>query len=215
MISIEIMRERLYSAVVCDALDAVGRRHQSPRVALRPLTSEEVLVGRAKTTLWAEMFHTDPKPYELELLAVDSAQPNDVLIAAAGGSMRSGLWGELLSTAARRSGCVGAIVDGAVRDVRQMTAMQFPVWARGTSVYDSRDRHRVIDVDVAAEIDGVTIEPGDLVFADVDGVVVVPRDVEDEVIQRAWEKVQAENVVRDSIRSGMTATEAFDRYGVL
>ena len=106
-------------------------------------------------------------------------------------------------------------MDGAVRDVRQMTAMQFPVWARGTSVYDSRDRHRVIDVDVEVDIDGVTIEPGDLVFADVDGVVVVPRDVEGEVIQRAWEKVQAENVVRDSIRSGMTATEAFDRYGVL
>jgi regulator of RNase E activity RraA len=215
MVSIEMMRERLYSAVVCDALDAVGRRQQAPRVAVRPMTSETVLVGRAKTTLWAEMFHTDPKPYELELQAVDSAQPDDVLIAAAGGSMRSGLWGELLSTAARRSGCVGAIVDGAVRDVRQMTAMKFPVWARGTSVYDSRDRHRVIDVDVEVEIDGVTIAPGDLVFADVDGVVVVPRDVEDQVIQRAWEKVQAENVVRDSIRSGMTATEAFDRYGVL
>jgi regulator of RNase E activity RraA len=215
MISIELMRQKLYSAVVCDALDAVGRREQSPRVPLKPLTSEAVLVGRAKTTLWAEMFHVDPKPYELELQAVDSAQMDDILVAAAGGSMRSGLWGELLSTAARRSGCVGAIVDGAVRDVRQMTAMEFPVWARGTSVFDSRDRNRVIDVDVDVEIGGVRFAPGDLILADIDGVVVVPQEVEQEVIQRAWEKVQAENVVRDRIRSGMTATEAFDRYGVL
>jgi regulator of RNase E activity RraA len=215
MITIAMMREHLYSAVVCDALDAVGRRRQSPGVPLRPLTTEGVLVGRAKTTLWAEMYHVDTKPYELELQAVDTARQDDVLIAAAGGSLRSGLWGELLSTAARRSGCVGAIVDGAVRDVRQMKAMEFPVWARGCSVYDSRDRHRVIDVDVEVEIDKVRIAPGDLVFADVDGVVVVPQDVEEEVIRRAWEKVQAENTVRDSIRAGMTATEAFDRYGVL
>jgi regulator of RNase E activity RraA len=215
MISINLMREKLYSAVVCDALDAVGRRDQSPRVPLKPLTSEVVLIGRAKTTLWAEMFHVDPKPYELELQAVDTAQTDDILVAAAGGSTRSGLWGELLSTAARRSGCVGAIVDGAVRDVRQMTEMEFPVWARGTSIFDSRDRNRVIDVDVEVEMGGVKIVPGDLILADIDGVVVVPQEVEQEVIQRAWEKVQAENVVRDSIRSGMTATEAFDRYGVL
>ena len=214
-ISFEMMRQNLYSAVVCDALDAVGRPHQSPRVPLRPLTVDTVLVGRAKTTLWAEMSHTDPKPYELELRAVDSAQPDDVLIAAAGGSMRSGVWGELLSTAARRSGCVGAIVDGAVRDVRQMSCMKFPVWARGTSIYDSRNRNRVIDIDIDVEIDGVTIGAGDLVFADVDGIVVVPREVEDEVIRRAWEKVHAENVVRDNIRAGMSATEVFAKYGVL
>ncbi len=81
MITIAMMREHLYSAVVCDALDAVGRRQQSPGVPLRPLTTEGVLVGRAKTTLWAEMFHVDTKPYELELQAVDTARQDDVLIA--------------------------------------------------------------------------------------------------------------------------------------
>jgi 4-hydroxy-4-methyl-2-oxoglutarate aldolase len=214
-ISLAQMRERFYSAVVCDALDAVGLSRQSPRVPLRPLTTSGVLVGRAKTTLWADMAHPDPQPYELELAAVDSCQPDDVLIAAAGGSMRSGLWGELLSTAARRSGCVGAIVDGAVRDVAKMTKMGFPIWARGTCLYDSKDRNRVIDIDVPVEIDGVRIAPGDLVVADIDGVVVVPREVEADVIRRAWEKVNAENTVRDAIASGMSATAAFKKYGVL
>lgn len=209
------MRERFYSAVVCDALDAVGFPRQSPRVDLRPLTVQGVLVGRAKTTLWAEMAHPDPRPYELELKGVDTCQPDDVLIAAAGGSMRSGLWGELLSTAARRAGCVGAIVDGAVRDVAKMTAMGFAVWARGTSPYDSKDRNRVIDIDVPVEINGVRIAPGDLVIADLDGIVVVPREVEAEVVRRAWEKVHAENTVREAIAGGMSATAAFKKYGVL
>jgi len=209
------MRERFYSAVVCDALDAVGLSRQSPRVPLRPLTVQSVLIGRAKTTLWAEMAHPDPRPYELELKAVDTCQPDNVLIAAAGGSMRSGLWGELLSTAARRAGCVGAIVDGAVRDVAKMTDMGFPVWARGASPYDSKDRNRVIDIDVPVEIDGVRIAPGDLVVADIDGIVVVPREVEAEVVRRAWEKVNAENTVRDAIAGGLTATAAFKKYGVL
>jgi len=209
------MRERLYSAVVCDALDSLGLAHQSPRVPLKSLTVPGVLIGRCQTTLWAEMAHVDPRPYELELLAVDACRPDDVLIAAAGGSTRSGLWGELLSTAARRSGCVGAIVDGLVRDTVKMTAMGFPVYARGTSIYDSRDRNRVIDRGVPVEIDGVRFSPGDLVVADADGIVVVPQVVEAAVIEAAWKKVHAENTVRQAIAAGMTASEAFRKYGTL
>jgi regulator of RNase E activity RraA len=214
-ITLEMMRGHFYSAVACDALDQVGLMNQSPRVQLKPLTVPGVLIGRAKTTLWADMAHADPRPYELELLAVDSARPDDVLIAAAGGSMRSGLWGELLSTAARRSGCVGAIVDGAVRDVVKMTQMGFPIFARGTCLYDSKDRNRVIDVDVPVEIDGVRFSPGDLVVADADGIVVVPQAVEADVVRAAWNKVHAENEVRAAIAGGMTATAAFKKYGVL
>lgn len=214
-ITLAMMRESLYSAVVSDALDGLGFRRQSPRVSLKPLTVDGLLVGRCKTTLWADMYHPDPKPYELELKAVDSCQPDDVVIAAAGGSVHSALWGELLSTASRNTGCVGAIVDGAVRDVRKMRAMGYAVFARAINVYDSLNRQRVIDLDVTVEIDGVRFAPGDLVFADEDGVVVVPKEVEREAIARAWEKVHAENQVRDAIRGGLKATEAFARYGVL
>ena len=124
-------------------------------MSIRPLTVQGVLIGRCKTTLWADMAHEDPQPYELELRAVDTCQPDDVLIGAAGGTFRSGLWGELLSTAARRAGCAGAIIDGAVRDVAKMTKMGFPIFARGTCLSDSKNRNRVIDLDVPVEIDGV------------------------------------------------------------
>ena len=212
---LDVLRQSLYSAVVADALDAFGRRHQSPRVSLRPLTCPGVLIGRCRTTLWAEMAHPDPQPYAKELEAVDGCRPGDVLIAAAGGSMRSGIWGELLSTAARSRGCVGAIVDGAVRDVAKMTAMGFPVYARGTHPCDSKDRQRVIDIDVPVEIGGVTFSPGDLVMADADGIVVVPQEIEPRVIQYALDKVRGENAVRAAILEGMAATEAYRRFGVL
>lgn len=214
-ITLAMMRQSLYSAVVADALDAMGFTHQSPRVQLPPMTGVDKIVGRCKTTLWTDMAHVDPKPYELELIAVDSCKPDDIMIAAAGGSMRSGIWGELLSTAARNSGCIGTIVDGAVRDVSKMTAMGFACFARGTCIYDSQNRQRVIDIDVPVEIDGVRFGPGDLVFADTDGVVVVPKQVEKEAVQRAWEKVHAENVTRDAIKAGMKATAAYRKYGVL
>ncbi|MCA9062893.1 MAG: RraA family protein [Planctomycetaceae bacterium] len=214
-ISLPQVKEKLYSAVVCDALDALGFPNQSPRVSLKNLTFPRMIAGRCRTTLWADMFHSDPKPYELELQAVDSCCPDDVLICAAGGSMRSGIWGELLTTAVTNGGCTGAIVDGAIRDVEKIRAMQFPVVARGTCIYDSKDRQRVIDLDIPVQIDGVMFSPGDLVIADEDGIVVVPQAVEADVLQRAWDKVHAENEVRDAIRAGMKATDAFAKYGVL
>jgi len=174
-----------------------------------------VLIGRCRTMLWADMAHPDPRPYELELQAVDACQTDDVMIAAAQGSNRSGIWGELLTTAASARGCAGAIIDGAVRDVRAMKQLGFPVFARGRCVYDSLHRQRVIDINVPVEIDGVRFCPGDLVIADGDGVVVVPAAVEAEAIQRAWDKVHAENEVRDAIRNGLKASEAFAKYGVL
>src|SRR4051812_9863246 len=90
-ITLAMMRQGLTVASVCDALDAEGLSEQSPRVALSMMTSKGLLVGRCRTTLWADMYHVDPRPYDLELRAVDACRPDDVVIAAAAGSMRSGV----------------------------------------------------------------------------------------------------------------------------
>ncbi len=209
------MRRSLYSAVVADVLDALGLRDQVADVELRCVSGGRLLIGRAKTTLWEELDQLDPRPYELELKAVDECQPDDVLVAAAGGSRHSGVWGELLSTAARNRGCAGAVVDGAVRDVAKMDEMGFTVFARGTCPRDSLHRQRVCAVDVPVTIGGVAIAPGDLLVADADGLVVVPLAVEGEALAKAWEKVSAENRVRDEIRGGMKAGDVFRKYGVL
>jgi 4-hydroxy-4-methyl-2-oxoglutarate aldolase len=214
-ITLEMMRQSLSTALVCDALDALGLRSQSPQIPWAIRAVDGLLVGRCKTTLWSDRNSPDPHPYEKEMLAVDTCQPDQVIIAAAGGSMRSGIWGELLSTAARNSGCVGAIVDGAVRDLAQVKVMGFPVFARETCPYDSRDRQEVTEIDIPVEISGVTFHPNDLVFADADGIVVVPSTVEEEAISRAWTKAHDENRTRAAIQQGMKVSEAYRRYGVL
>ncbi len=213
--SIAWMRQVLYTAVVADVLDALGRREQVVSGPWQRTSGAGLLVGRAKTTLWEEITEHDTRPYELELQAVDACHPDDVLVAAAGGSPRSGIWGELLSTAAANRGCAGALVDGAVRDTAQMNGMGFLTFARGTCPRDSLHRQRVTAVDVSVAIGGVRIEPGDLIFADADGVVVMPRDVEQAALAQAWDKVTAENRVREEIRAGASAVEVFRKYGVL
>ena len=211
------IREHLYSAVISDALDAAGFRKQCliTELPLTPRTDITRLAGRCRTTCWEEIDFEDPQPYKLELEAVDDCNPDDIIIAAASGSNRSGIWGELLSTAARNRGCVGVIVDGAVRDVAAMRQMQFPVFASGVSPYDSLNRQRVVARDEPVEVGGVTIRSGDFVFADEDGVVIVPKEVEPDVLAAAWKKVHAENEVRDAIRDGLGASDAFAKYGVL
>lgn len=215
-VTLDQIRKRLTVPLLCDALDAHGYARQSPRLPLASITMPGVfLVGRAKTTLWADMAHVDPEPYQLELRAIDSCQADDVIVCAAGGSMRSGIWGELLTTAATNAGCIGVIVDGAIRDRAMIRKLEFPVFARGCCPYDSRNRQRVIDYDVTVELDGVAISPGDLIAADDDGIVIVPRSVEVEVVSAAWKKSHAEDQVREAVKAGMSASAAFAKFGVL
>lgn len=215
--SLSQIREHLYSAVISDALDAAGYRQQclATDQPLLPRTGINRLAGRCRTTLWEDIDFEDPEPYKLELEAVDDCNPDDIVIAAASGSMRSGIWGELLSTASRNRGCAGVIVDGAVRDVAAMRQMEFAVFASGVSPYDSLNRQRVAKRDEPVQVGGVTIRSGDFVFADEDGVVIVPQQVEEEILIAAWNKVHAENEVRDAIRDGLGAADAFAKFGVL
>src|SRR3954451_21259354 len=90
---------RLYSAVVADVLHSLGRRDQVAQVRLSRSSGQGLLVGPARTLLWEEIAAVDERPYELELKAVDECGPGDVLVCAAAGSTRAGLWGQILSTA--------------------------------------------------------------------------------------------------------------------
>lgn len=213
---LEELRQQLTVALLCDALDEAGHREQSPSLPISPLTARgTLLIGNAKTTLWEDLSEKDPNPYELELAAIDSCHRDDVIVCAAHGSLRSGIWGELLSCVATGRGCLGVVIDGAVRDQQKMEEMQFPVHARGTSPYDSQDRQRVIAYDVPINLGGVAVHPGDLIAADEDGIVVVPRAIQNEIVLAAWNKATAESEMRRAVQDGMSATAAYQRFGVL
>ncbi|ALA20083.1 MULTISPECIES: RraA family protein [Chelatococcus] len=217
LFSLEDMRSRFFSAVLSDCLDQVGHTRQALASRIRPLDEASVMVGRARTALYTEVFHVVPgeNPYALEIALVDSLQRDEIPVFACGLSGRIAPWGELLSTAAAFRGASGALMDGCVRDTRAIRAMGFPVFHGGIAPLDSKGRGVVSAIDVPIECGGVTVRSGDLVFGDADGVVIVPREVEDEVLRLAHEKVSGERNTLADLKAGHSLADVFARYGIL
>ena len=211
----DTMRNKLYASVISDVIDRLGAREQAMSADIRPVYHGAVVVGRAYTTLTADVFEIIDDPYRKEIEAVDSLKPNDVMVAGTNQSKRTCFWGELLATAARARGARGIVIDGYIRDVAQITAMEFPAFATGMRVVDSAGRSIVIDHGCPVDCGGVKVNTGDIVFGDIDGVIVIPRELEKEVIPLALEKVGKENLVRDELRRGTLLRDAYDKYGVL
>ncbi len=211
------VRERLFTAVLSDVLDAAGRRSQAMRPGVRPLDDSLVMVGRARTGLYADVYHVVPgeNPYALEIALVDDLAPDEIVVLAAGTSGRIAPWGELLTTACRARGAAGCVTDGLVRDVRAIRALRFPVFAGGIGPLDTKGRGKVMAIDVPVECGGVAVRSGDLVFGDADGVVVVPREVEGEILRAAFEKVAGEDRTRAALERGEKLADVFARHGIL
>ena len=209
------IEKELYTAVVADSLDEVGHRNQAMAEYIRPLFPTAVFAGWARTVTCMDVYHVSDDPYGLEIEAIDSVQPDEVVVVATGNSRRNAPWGELLSTAAKARGARGAVIDGLTRDVRKIEALGFPVFASGIKPVDSRGRGVVIDYNAAVECAGVVVHPGDLIFADYDGVVVIPRAVAEQVITLALHKVTRENSSRDDLARGVLLRDVYRKYGVL
>lgn len=207
----------LYSAVLSDALDAIGVWHQAMSPKIRPLDESLKLCGRARTGQYMEVpFVTEgANPYELEIAIVDDLKPGDVAMFSCGGSSRIAPWGSLLSTATHARGAAGCITDGFVRDILGIRALNLPVFHAGIAPLDSKGRGQIQAVDVPVIIDGVRVEPGDLVFGDADGVVVVPQAVEAEVLSRAFDKINGENHSIRELSGGAFLRDVYAKYGVL
>jgi len=85
----------------------------------------------------------------------------------------------------------------------------------GRYAQDQGPRGRVIDFRMNMKIEDVLVKPGDIVFGDIDGVCIIPRQIESEVVQRAYEKVTGENQVRKALETGMSARDAFEKFGIM
>lgn len=211
----DTMQDKLYASVISDILDSLGARDQVMRADICPMYQGAVVVGRAYTILSADIYELRDDPYRGEIEAVDSLKPNDVLVVCTNRSTRTCFWGELLSTAARARGARGAIIDGYTRDVRQITAIKFPIFATGRKLVDSAGRSIVIDHSCPISCGDVLVKTGDIVFGDIDGVVVIPKELEKEVIPLALEKVGKENLLRDELLKGAMLAEAYAKHKVL
>ena len=174
-----------------------------------------VLIGYAATMLMADQYDYEKDTFSLQFQAIDSLKEGEVMMVAAKGTERAALWGELLSTAARYRGARGVIVDGVARDIKLIREMGFPVFACGVNPISSKGRVIAVDHACPVEICGVLVHPGDLVIADIDGVAVVPKDIIDEVIEKALEVAASETRTRDDLKKGMGLYDVYKKYGTI
>ena len=211
-----LMRRKLFTAVAGDILDELGLLRQFLPRELQPLRNDMTIAGRAMPVLEEDLKEgqAPSKPFGTMLEALDDLKRDEVYLAI-GASPSYALWGELMSTRAMHLGAAGAVLHGCSRDTRAILALNFPTFCLGRYAQDQLRRGQVVDFRLPVEIDGVRIVPGDIIFGDIDGVVVIPRAAEREVLERALEKVEKENLVRAAIEGGMSATKALEEFGVL
>ncbi|WP_346319205.1 RraA family protein [Chitinophaga sp. YIM B06452] len=210
------IREHLYVPLVCDVLDTLGYRNQAMHQRLRPLDANNcTIIGRARTLRWMETDYVEEDAYSIEIEAVDSLTKGDVVVHSTDFGSTNAPWGELMSTIAKRNGAVGCICDSMIRDCRKIMDMNFPVFYGGIRPLDSLGRGRVMAYDVPVRCGDVVVHPGELIFSDFDGIVVIPREVEDKVLELAFEKGSKEDQSRKDLLNGDSLRTVYNRYGVL
>ena len=203
-------------ASVSDAVDQVIGKRGYLSHDVRPYVPG-AFVGRAATAL------VKPAPPERATPAlavkhsvemIDAAQAGDVGVIVMEGSLDVAAIGGLMGTAAKARGMAGMVLDGAVRDIAELRALELPVYARSASPATAVSRYASVSQQVPVECAGVTVSPGDIVVAGEDGVVIVPKDRAAEVLKRAQEIDERETKMIPFIRqhrSLQKAIEAFNR----
>jgi len=206
----------LTTARVADTLDQLGHRQQVCTPVLRAVGPGMRLVGRAVTVAFeGDDVEPGDDPYAAMIALIDGLRRGDVLVIAAGGDDRTAYWGQLFSAAARGHGAHGVVCDGPVRDMAQIVALDFPVFATGSRPVDYRGRMRVCSTGESVSVAGVPVSPGDTVIADDDGVVIVPAAVDAIAAERMSARAEAEGLVLDELLGGASLRQVWDRHRVL
>ena len=206
------------SSNVADVLDELGLPDQglAPEFAPYPPTAGR-LAG------WAFTIRGEMTPYpmgagdEAKMKACAQLTPGTVSVWSGRGEGVC-FFGELISIGMQERGCVGALVDGGIRDVDWIGKLGFPVYARYRTPVQSIGRWRVVESAVPVPMPGATVAevevmPGDFVLADADGTIVVPAAVAEQVLERAEELGTREVQIRTELAGGLSLSEALAKFG--
>jgi 4-hydroxy-4-methyl-2-oxoglutarate aldolase len=180
--------EEFYTGIVLDALGKYGGMH----VDIAPLSPGMKMCGTAVTSLGPDL--------TVRRMAIDLAQPGDVLVVAAGDVRDYACFGDGTATRMMTKSLRGAVIDGCTRDAAGLRALGFPTFCRGITArnyhYPAYGEHGAVNVPVVCG--GVVVEPGDLILGDDDGVVVVPRRVAPEIQATIATRLADERALRRS-----------------
>ena len=186
--------EKFKAIAVANISDSMSRMvHGGPR--LRPMHAGGVLCGVALTV------KARPGDNLMVHAALNRVKPGDVIVVDAGGDLTNAILGELMLSHAQQVGCAGVIVNGAVRDFGWIKANSFPVFAAGVT-HRGPYKSGPGEVNCTIAIDGMVIEPGDLIVGDDDGFVCGPYDLTEKVFAAADKKQQGEAKTMVAIKAG-------------
>ena len=199
---------RCYSAscVFADVQARQGAMHSG----IKPIFRGK-LVGSALTVRLSAGDLQDP------LIALEIAQPGDVIVVDAGGDTETSVWGGLMGALCKQRGVTGAIIDGAGRDIDELRDIEFLLFARGitprgTHTMLSGRKDNVI-VNIPITCGGIVVSPGDMVVADEIGVTVIPYDNLESVLKLAREQADREEATRREIAKGKTVEQLLTEFG--
>ena len=205
----EELRQRITkvpTTAVSDALDSIGLMNNTV-CGLFPTWNCGPVFGRAVTCCnipasgHTQNIHGGFKVSEY-------VQPGDVVMVGNEGDIANNGWGGLVSWGAKLKGAVGALVDGAARDVDEHESMGFPVYAKGLVCRTARGRMVQLSVNQPIRFGEAQVRPGDIVYADRNGICIIPPDRLLEVIEIAETLEANESAVIEEMKRGMSAVEA-------
>jgi 4-hydroxy-4-methyl-2-oxoglutarate aldolase len=171
---------------------------------MRPIYPSARIAGPAVTVLCHPgdnlMFHA----------AIEVCKPGDALVVATHSDSTDGFFGELLATSCQAHGIKGLVIHAGVRDVADLTAMQFPAFSRAISAQGTvKETAGYVNIDIVCA--GALVHPGDVIVGDVDGIVVVPRQDAAEVVRLSEARLAKEAKNRERLRAGELG---LDMYGL-
>lgn len=204
--------EALFTGVINDILRQHQLLYQVLPSTVMPLRTQMRVAGVVFTIKGMQSLTVEGE-MEQRAQMLEALHPNSVVVWDTGEDNISAQWGEVMTQAAIRAGCRGAIIDGGVRDTQQVLDQNFPVWCRYRTSNAMLGRFRMVGYQLPIRIGGVNIFPGDIVFADIDGAIIVPRKLAVPVLEQAEALRRQEIVCKQWIEQGMSATEVVQKGG--
>lgn len=211
----EFLKEHLYSGVLCDVMDGMGYRNQGISGAIMPLEEDTVIFGPAFTSIATTVYSMPENPLTAQCKVVDQISEGEIYVLVTRGDYNCAVFGELFATAVRQRKGAGVLLDGYVRDLKAVKAMKFPLFYAGRNPKTSKGRAEINECQIPVLMRGVTIYPGDLIFGDIDGVAVIPKEIADEVLEKALETVKKEDKVREGLLNGDSLEKVYAVNGAI
>lgn len=204
--------EGVFTAAVNDVLREKGLIYQTLPNDIRPLKDEMKVAGIAFTLKGCKNLDlTDEMMQRAQML--EAIGPNSICVWDTSGDTESAQWGEIMTMAAKKRGCRGAVVDGGVRDTNCVLREKFPVFCKYRTSNGMLGRFRMVGWQLPVAIGGVMIRPGDVIFGDIDGVLVIPREMAMEVLEKAEAIRDNEIAIKQMIEDGESPTSVVEKGG--